>query len=40
MNYPGPPGADWRKSSRSSGNGGDCVEVTRVDRRQTAADDE
>jgi uncharacterized protein DUF397 len=23
---------NWRKSSRSNANGGDCVEVARVDR--------
>jgi hypothetical protein len=25
--------ADWRKSSRSAGTGGDCVEVATVDRQ-------
>jgi hypothetical protein len=25
-------GAAWRKSSRSSGNGGDCVEVAVIDQ--------
>jgi hypothetical protein len=26
----------WRKSSRSSGNGGDCVELATVDRPPAA----
>jgi Domain of unknown function (DUF397) len=29
--------ATWRKSSRSTGNGGDCVEVTAIDQ-DTARD--
>jgi uncharacterized protein DUF397 len=33
MDNPDLPRADWRKSSRSSGNGGDCVEIASIDRR-------
>lgn len=29
-------GADWRKSSRSNAEGGDCVEVTAVPWRESS----
>lgn len=31
-------GATWRKSRRSAGNGGNCVEVAAVDRRVAVRD--
>ena len=31
-------GARWRKSSRSGGNGGACVEVAAIDRRVAVRD--
>lgn len=38
MNQPDLSHADWRKSTRSSGNGGDCVEVAGVDCRRSQDD--
>lgn len=32
MDNPDLPRVDWRKGSRSGGNGGDCVEVARIER--------
>jgi len=39
MDTPGFTGATWRKSSRSGGNGGQCVEVAFLNDRRVALRD-